>query len=453
MGHRTSLVSFAVAASVVGALAGVGLGRAAGVAACDDTRSSFGGSAAVSMGVGLLAVVGADAVVDIAADRRRLVDPVSTEGAEIVRHVAAEPGIGTAYVVDRRGADQVVMVTPARTITLEQPGEATHPSWSTDGRLVWSLGSRLRVWSPHADTFDVPTPPGTLGAFSPVFDGDDAIVAIVAEHEPGFLRTEDEGVDNLWRFDLIDRHWERLTAFHARGDRFVAIRTPILRADGTLEFVQIGGRSSLTALPAFALWRISKDGVATQVRPLPREMYLAGTLGGRRVWNIFDQAAGEWRLYAERSPTTLVDLGCGAAMVDPRSVDDPDRTPARPELGPVPTLSPGTPIPTQIPTIAPTSTDKPTTPPSPEDGYRSGVLVGDFSTLEAASAAAADIRSAFGEAAVVEVVDSAIAPNIVRPGVWAAVLLVPDGTDALVALSDLRSRLPAYQDWSWVVSV
>ena len=40
-----------------------------------------------------------------------------------------------------------------------------------------------------------------------------------------------------------------------------------------------------------------------------------------------------------------------------------------------------------------------------------------------------------------------------RQGVWAVVMLLPDDVDPLAALSDFRSRLPEYQDWSWVVSV
>ena len=74
--------------------------------------------------------------------------------------------------------------------------------------------------------------------FSPVFATDDAIVAVVAEPEPGFSRTEDEGLDNLWRYDLRSRRWSRVTAFHASGDHWVAIRTPIVRDDGSIEFVR-----------------------------------------------------------------------------------------------------------------------------------------------------------------------------------------------------------------------
>ena len=79
--------------------------------------------------------------------------------------------------------------------------------------------------------------------------------------------------------------------------------------------------------------------------------------------------------------------------------------------------------------------------------------MGDFATPEDANAAVADIHAAFGESAPVEVVDSMTAPNIVRPGVWAAVMLLPAGVDPLAALTDFRARLPQYQGWSWVVAV
>ena len=91
--------------------------------------------------------------------------------------------------------------------------------------------------------------------------------------------------------------------------------------------------------------------------------------------------------------------------------------------------------------------------PSPADGFIAGILVGDFASPEDANAAVADIHAAFDETTPVEVVDSTTAPNIVRPGVWAAVMLLPAGVDPLAALTDFRARLPQYQGWSWVVAV
>ena len=109
-----------------------------------------------------------------------------------------------------------------------------------------------------------------------------------------------------------------------------------------------------------------------------------------------------------------------------------------------------TPAPTATPTPVPSTS--PTVAPDPVDGHVAGILVGDFSSVEAAEGAVATIQQAFEGAAVLEVVDSLTAPNIVRPGVWAVVMLLPGDADALVALGDFRSRLPQYQDWSWVVS-
>ena len=167
--------------------------------------------------------------------------------------------------------------------------------------LVTRLASQALV-AHTSSTLDIAPPPAAIGVFSPVFATDDAIVSVVAEPEPGFTRTEDEGLDNLWRYELRTHRWSRVTAFHATGDHWVAIRTPIVRDDGSLEFVLVRGLASATRMPSFELWRVSAGGVASKVRGLPREMYLAGELDGRRVWNIYDQASGEWRLYSEHRP-------------------------------------------------------------------------------------------------------------------------------------------------------
>jgi hypothetical protein len=282
--------------------------------------------------------------------------------------------------------------------------------------------------------------------FSPVFTSEETVVAVVGEAEPGFDRIEDEGLDNLWRFDLRTRRWSRVTAFRATGDRMLAIRTPLVRDDGSIEFVVVRGVSSALRLPSFELWHVTPSGAVAEVRGLPREMYLAGVLDGERVWNIDDRSGGRWRLFIESSDR-LVDLGCGAVQVDPRTVPDPDRGPASDRDEPSPTTTPAptattTPVPSTSPTVA----------PDPVDGHIAGILVGDFSSVEATEGAVATIQQAFGGAAVLEVVNSYTAPNIVRPGVWAVVMLLPGDTDPLDALGDFRSRLPEYQDWSWVVS-
>ena len=283
--------------------------------------------------------------------------------------------------------------------------------------------------------------------FSPVFDSIDTVVAVVGEREPGFERGEDEGVDNLWRYDLGSGLWAHVTSFHATGDRMLAIRTPLVRADGSIELVVIRGDSSAVRMPSFELWKVSTIGEVQRLRALPREMYLAGELGGDRVWNIYDNTIGEWRLFIQAPSGRLVDLGCGAVAVDPRSgssiptADGERAMTSRPS--PSPTPAPTTPAPTTSPTVV----------PDPVDGHVAGILVGDFGSAGAAEEAMATIQRAFGGEAILEVVDSATAPNIVRPGVWAVVLLLSADADVLGALEDFRSRLPAYQDWSWVVSV
>ena len=470
MRHRAMFVSVALSASVIGALSGVSLGRASSASACGRDRIQPSvASAELQRGLALPALIRGRSLVSV-GDRGRIAMDVGTQGDEIIRHVTARAGVGTAYVVDRGGPDVIVIHTPAGAIRLDQPDEATHPSWSADGRLVWSLGSRMRIWSPtRILTLDIDLPDSAIGLFSPVFTGPDSIVAVIAEPEPGFTRTEDEGLDNLWRYDVTARRWSRVTAFRAHGDRWVAIRTPLVRRDGSVEFVRIHGLSSATEMPSFELWEATPDGVVSPMRTLPREMYLAGFLGGRRVWNVFDQTAGEWRLFSEISATTFEDLGCGAVTVDPRSVGDPDRGPLA-EPSPVPTETP-TPVPTETPTLVPTETptpvptetptpvptetpsSSPTPDPDPEPDYDTGILVGDFSSIDQANEAIATIKAALGDETAVEVVDSLTAPNIVRPGVWAAVMLLPAGVDPLAALDDFHSRLPQFQGWSWVVSV
>jgi cell division septation protein DedD len=466
MHRKAVLIASSLIASVVGASVGVDLSQASRAGACepDQSRALISGSA-VAEGSGFSAVVGGRSVVVMGThgDRTAFVPAAADVG--VVRHVTSRPGAGTAFVLDRRGADVVVIETGRGEMRLAQPAEASNPSWSSDGRLVWSLGSRLRLWSSlTSSAFDIAPPAAAIGVFSPVFATDDTVVSVVAEPERGFTRSEGEGLDNLWRYGLRTHRWTRLTAFHASGERWVALRTPIVRDDGVLEFVLVRGVASATTMPAFELWRVSAGGVASQVRRLPREMYLAGRLEGRRIWNIYDRSSGEWRLYSETSAATLVDLGCGAALVDPRSVPDPDLVPPRldtaPTATPTPTVTPTlTPTPTVTPTLtpaptaSPTPTATPTVAPDPADGYIAGILVGDFASPEDADTAVQSIRASFGEATSVEVVNSTTAPNIVRPGVWAVVMLLPDGVDPLISLADFRSRLPEYQDWSWVVSV
>jgi hypothetical protein len=445
MRQRTISLAVALTASVVGVVSGTAFGQASHATACArEDVAHLGADSVAARGQGLTVAVGGRTLVVVDANGGRRALATHTDG--VVRHVAAaRAGSGTAYVLDRAGADAVVIQTSDGVIRLDQPGEATHPAWSPDGKLAWSLGSTLRIWSPaDGSTTTIAAPTGALAVFSPVFTSANAVVAVVGEAEPGFDRTEDEGLDNLWRYDLRTRKWSLITAFRASGDRMLAIRTPILRGDGSIEFVVVRGDSSAPTLPSFELWQVKSGGGVAKLRGLPREMYLAGVIGGQRVWNIFDRSSG-WHLFIQSPTDRLVDLGCGAVAVDPRS--DPDRGTASREDEPSPTA-------TATPTVSsiPVPSTSPTVVPDPVDGHVAGILVGDFGSVDAANEAVATIQQAFEGAAMLEVVDSLTAPNIVRPGVWAVVMLLPSDADVLGALGDFRSRLPEYQGWSWVVS-
>jgi hypothetical protein len=52
----------------------------------------------------------------------------------------------------------------------------------------------------------------------------------------------------------------------------------------------------------------------------------------------------------------------------------------------------------------------------------------------------------------VDVVDSEDAPFAIRPGVFGALLHLPDDSDASAAIATFRARLPAYTSNSWIVT-
>ena len=241
MRRKAVLIAATLTATLVGAFAGADLSRASRPVACDaETGRALTPVSAARQGGGIPAVVAGRSLVVVDGEGRRESFLPRVSGPEVVRDAALRPGTGIAFVVDRRGPDDVVIETGRDELRLAQPAEASDPSWSSDGRLVWSLGSRLRLWSPATSSaVDIAPPPGAIDVFSPVFATDDAVVSVVAEPEPGFSRTEDEGLDNLWRYDLRSRRWSRVTAFHASGEHWVAIRTPIVREDGSIEFVAV----------------------------------------------------------------------------------------------------------------------------------------------------------------------------------------------------------------------
>ena len=134
----------------------------------------------------------------------------------------------TAYVEDRRGADAIVVSTPHGTRVLPQTGEAYHPTWSDHGAVAWGVDDELVVRSASGErTIAGPQPGGIV--FAPVFVGRAIVAAVSAA--PTTAVPEDAWSDDLWL--LRGGRWHRLTAFAAGTDRWTAIRTPFLAADGS----------------------------------------------------------------------------------------------------------------------------------------------------------------------------------------------------------------------------
>ncbi|MGZ4130435.1 MAG: ATP-binding cassette domain-containing protein, partial [Actinomycetota bacterium] len=297
MNRKAIIVSIALSVAV-GTFAGasVGVVRASTRGCPVESARRVDPVSAVADGDGLAAAVGRS-IVMVGGDGRRQAFLAPSPPGTVVRHVAASAGHGTAYVEDRRGPDVVVIVDGSGVTRLPQVAEATQPAWSADGRLVWSVGSGLRLWSGSGrSTESIPAPADAIGIFSPVFTGPEEITAVVSERVPG-TRPEDEALNDLFSYDLATGAWTRRTSFEAHGDRWSAIRTPVVGADGDLQFVRIVGDAAATVRPASSLWTVGPGrSPATKIRDLTSEMYLAGVVGGQRVWSGVDLAvrAGEF---------------------------------------------------------------------------------------------------------------------------------------------------------------
>jgi hypothetical protein len=411
MRPRTVLSSLSIV--IAGSVIGVSVARS-GPSPCppttfastaDDESAAARGAAAAGLDEEALTLVrpGGDAV------RLR----VSEAGPR--RHVDTRPGSGTVYVQDRNGPDRLVLVTDEAVRRLPVRGEATHPTLGPGGALAWS--EDLRVLRVRADGSDrsIGGPAGARAVFSPRFLGARRLLA-VAEEEVARV-PHDTALDNLFAVDLVRERWTRLTDFRADRDRWSAIRTPVVGGDGAVWFIRVVGRASATRRPAFELWRLDGQG-ATRSGALPGEAYLAGALGGRLIWNVYDPSAGSWRLLLG-SPDGPA-LGCGAAMVDPRPASDPDLTD-----GPDPDGAEAVDI------------------PAADDGS-TAIVVGDFPTRTEAQAAADRI----GDGAVV--VGHGASPAAVAPNAFAAALSLEPGTDATLALDGFRARYPEYAETSWI---
>jgi hypothetical protein len=418
---------------VAAILAGVVSGRMAstspaaqaarGCAGVVRALEAAGPSSPISLGRGLAAVQRDGVAMVTPAGEGRAFRHPGSQG--LLRHAASRPGVGTAYVNDMAGSDVMVVLRPGGVATIEGRGELTHPAWSPSGELAWAVDlSAIEVWSPGTGARRlVPPPRGAAGIFSPVFTAPGKMVAIIQRAVGG---THDDALNDLWRYDFGARTWSRLTGFRADLDRWSVLRTPVVTPDSSLFFVRVAGRAWATRLPSFELW-VLREGRASKVRDLSGEMYLAGWLGGRLVWNVADPATGDWRLVME-GPGGGRTLGCGAVSVDPVTEPDPDLMEAHgePEASPDPGSG--------------------AHPDLGESKEGLALLVGDFNSAPEARALAEDLRV---RGALV--VDHQAAPMAIRPGAWAVVVPVPRGSLPERALADLRTGRPGLADRTWIV--
>lgn len=318
----------------------------------------------------------------------------------LLKHVASTRDVGTAYVDDRVGGDTLVAVTPEGVERIAIDGEITHPAWSEDGEVAFAVDfTSLRVMDPAGDSEQVIQPPGsTVGVFSPVFT--DEGIATVAQ-EPGRMTglAEDETLDNIYRLDDRTGDWTRLTDFTVSGDRWSAIRTPVVTERGDILFVRVSGNYLATKAPHFELWMHS-DGATKRLRKLPGEMYLAGMRNGHLMWNVYSRTCGDWELLVEDPSSGLKHLGCGAVFVDPVNIPDGDLA---------------------VEDAEERHAHETAERSAPEVAVTTGVVVGDFSTRAEAAAVAARIGGM--------VITARKAPAAIRPGVFAAAVSVTGDTD------------------------
>lgn len=392
-------------------------------------RSVILPASAASSGSGIWVAAGGD-LTRLGPDGDLAVAPHAAAGTA-VRHIASVPGVGTAFVEDGAGTDTVVLETEAGSVRIPQRAEAVNPSLSARGDLAWSVGTQVRIRRARSGAIRrLPVPVHDGLAFSPVFVPDGDLVVAVAYPATRAV-PEDERLDDLWRVTPPGR-WRRLTSFVADDDRWTAVRTPVPAPGGGVDFVVVRGRGSATHGPRFALMHL-EAGILTRLRLLDREMYLAGFDGHARLWNVPDIPAARVDLVRESRDGELITIGCGATLMDPIDVVDPDRA-----------VGTGGPAPPRAP--SPPQTD----PPAATTG-EIGILVGDFATPEAAEAVAAEVRAAVSGGERARLIDATTSPHAVRPGAYGVLLPLAPRADPQAALAAFRATLPAYAASSWVV--
>ena len=348
----------------------------------------------------------------------------------MLRHVATEPGSGTAFVEDNAGADRVVIVDQDGVEKVAASGEVTHPSWSTAGSLVWAedMSTLQLLGSDSSRARSIARPRGTSAVFSPIFTDARSLVSVAQEPVAALPTGEDDALNNLWRFDLRSSRWQQLTNFKAHGTRWSLIRTPVAAPDGGILFVRVTGDANATKQPAFALWRFAR-GHAVELGPLPGEMFLAGFEHGSPLWNVLsDDCGGDWGLFIGAGGS-LESIGCGAVMTDTVVEADPDVSVSEPHE-------------VAMSGAAIASHDA-------NAGERHvGILVGDFATRAEARAVAT--RAGLGGAMIV---DHQMQPMALAPNAWAAIWPVGHGRSAREKLSVVRAALPKYTSRSWIVPI
>jgi hypothetical protein len=412
-----------VVGGAVGRLAGAG---SSGIGCGSELAIGFAGAgSAVAEGRASAALAGEKIVAIDGGDREAYV--AAGIGNGLLRHVASALERGTAYVTDREGPDTIVLVRREGVSQIAGSGEITHPAWSPAGALVWAVDFKaLKVFKPQDESMrTIAAPDGSRAIFSPVFTGPKELTAIVEEPISGDTE-DDDGLNNLWRYDFDTGRWTRITRFGATAERWSVLRTPVVAEDGTVFFVRLEGVASETRPPAFELWSL-REGVASKARDLPKEMFLGGVNDEGLVWNIYDGL--EWRLYQE-TDTGLVDMGCGAVMVDPRAQPDPD---------------------IKAEEASPMQESRSMEPGTGNDvlgDAELAVLLGDFGSRREAER----IARRLGLPGL-EVVDHGSSPLAIAPGMWGLAKRLPADADPTRALDDLRHRFPGYEDRSWIVSL
>jgi hypothetical protein len=188
--------------------------------------------------------------------------------------------------------------------------------------------------------------------------------------------------------------------------------------DGTVYFIRVSGDSSKTRAPKFALWKFAA-GHASKVRSLDGEMYLAGMADDRLVWNAPSRACGDWGLFLEEADG-LSEIGCGAVMVDPVSVPDPDLLVEDDHEGGEETVMEAEGLTDLV------------------------IVVGDFSSSGAAQAVADGLdRPA-------RVISHGNAPMSVRPGAWGVVVRIASGVPVDEDLGNVRAQLKGCDCGAWL---